>query len=320
MNCEPAKRISRGGQEGYALLLILFLLLALVLGTLALAPGVLTEGRRDKEEEMIWRGKQYVRGVKLYYQKTHRFPTNLEDLTKPKTGIRFMRQTYKDPMNSTDGSWRLIYVGPNGQLIGSLKNRAVGADGQPVSAFGSSAGSPNAFGSQSIFGQNSAFGSAGSSNVAQVPAAAIPLHPAPPATTADGGDTSTDAMSTPRPIDTSSSPNILGGNIIGVGSKIDQKSFKWYEKAKNYRQFEFIWDPSKDLVGPGMSGASQGIGTPIGNGPAGATPNSPFSTGSNPTQNPNPSPNPNPNPSPNPGQNPPPSPDPPLQAPPPNPN
>src|ERR1700690_2609778 len=96
----------------------------LVLRTVALAPNLLTNSRRDKEEEMIWRGKQYVRGIRLYYQKTHKFPTELEDLYKPKTGMRFMRQAYKDPMNAVDGSWRLIYVGPNGQLIGSLKNRA----------------------------------------------------------------------------------------------------------------------------------------------------------------------------------------------------
>jgi hypothetical protein len=118
-------------------------------------------------------------------------------------------------------------------------------------------------------------------------------------------------MSTPHPIDTSDTPTIVGGNIIGVGSKIDKQSFKWYEKAKNYRQFEFIWDPSKDLVGPGMFGASQGIGTPIGNGPGG-TANSPFSTGNNPPQIPNPNPNP--------GQNSPPDSGPPLQAPPPNQN
>ena len=71
---------------------------------------------------MIWRGKQYTRGIKLYYRKTRKFPTSLDDLTKPQIGnIRFMRQAYKDPMNSKDGEWRLIYVGPNGQLIGSLK-------------------------------------------------------------------------------------------------------------------------------------------------------------------------------------------------------
>src|SRR5260370_5339130 len=71
---------------------------------------------------MIWRGKQYARGVKMYYRKNRKFPTSMDDLIKPKLGsLRFMRQAYKDPMNAKDGDWRLIYVGPTGQLIGSLK-------------------------------------------------------------------------------------------------------------------------------------------------------------------------------------------------------
>ena len=119
------RRIVRGSQQGYAILTVMFFLTLLVLGTIVVAPNVVTDLQRQKEEEMIWRGKQYVRGVRLYYTKMHRFPTQLEDLYKPKTGIRFMRQAYKDPMNTADGSWRLIYVGPNGQLIGSLKDRSM---------------------------------------------------------------------------------------------------------------------------------------------------------------------------------------------------
>src|SRR5438034_6603244 len=86
------------------------------------APRIKTMRKREKEQEMIWRGNQYVRGIKLYYRKTGKFPTSIDDLTKPQlANIRFMRQRYKDPMNHEDGSWRLIYVGPSGQLIGSLK-------------------------------------------------------------------------------------------------------------------------------------------------------------------------------------------------------
>src|SRR5262249_2351972 len=100
---------------------VLFFVSLLVISVAVVTPNVITEGRREQEIEMIWRGKQYVRGVRLYYQKTHRFPTQLEDLYKPNVGVRFMRQAYKDPMNTKDGSWRLICVGPNGQLLGSLK-------------------------------------------------------------------------------------------------------------------------------------------------------------------------------------------------------
>ena len=130
-------------EQGYALLLVVFMTTLLLLATMVAAPSVRTERKREQEEEMIWRGKQYVRAIKLYYRKNGRFPTSLDDLTKPKTGsLRFLRQAYKDPMNKADGSWRLIYVGPAGQLIGSLKPpqklqmQGAGQPGTPAAALG----------------------------------------------------------------------------------------------------------------------------------------------------------------------------------------
>src|SRR5882724_1907441 len=149
------------GQGGYALALMVFMLALIVVATAAVAPNIITNGRREKEEEMIWRGKQYVRGIRLFvrYYQTHggttRFPTSMEDLTKNKVGIRFMRQAYKDPVNKVDGSWRMIYVGPNGQLIGSLKSRPLGEDGQSSSSSGSGGGFGSLFGgTQSAGGNN----------------------------------------------------------------------------------------------------------------------------------------------------------------------
>src|SRR5579863_7173735 len=69
---------------------------------------------------MVWRGEQYERAIGLYYKKFGKYPTKVEDLTRQTNGVRFLRQAYTDPMNKDDGSWRFIYVGPNGQLIGSL--------------------------------------------------------------------------------------------------------------------------------------------------------------------------------------------------------
>jgi hypothetical protein len=365
MRCHFPRRRPRTGESGYALMVILFLLALLVLSTVAVAPTVLSSIQREKEAEMVWRGKQYVRGIRMYYVKMHRFPTSLDDLTKPKTGLRFMRQAYKDPMNPQDGSWRLIYVGPNGQLIGSLKNRSIGATGQigtPAgqagTAFGSNSGFANnaggnnpgfgnnsgfgsnsAFGGNSGFGSNSSFGNSGfgnsnfsqssfgtsgfsnssnsgfgsNSNQPGTTSGAFSTAPAdntsndpndPSAANVDNGVLPPGAMA--------DTPTIVGGNIIGVGSKVNKKSFEWYDKAKNYRLFEFIWDPSKDFT---IGGASQGIGTPL---QSTGQPNSPFSQGTGPGQTPSQNPQQNSqqnqnfnNPNPDPNQNPP------LQAPPP---
>src|SRR6202162_6536365 len=165
-----ATRRARSCQDGYALMMVIFFTALMLIGAMTVAPRILQEGKREKEKEMIWRGRQYVRGVKLYYRKLGRFPTSIDDLTKPKTGsLRFMRQAYKDPMNAEDVSWRLIYVGPAGQLIGSLKppqtlQLPTGGAGLGTAASALANNSPGqggAFGSSSssAFGSSSGFGS-----------------------------------------------------------------------------------------------------------------------------------------------------------------
>jgi hypothetical protein len=290
--------IVRRGEQGYALLTVMFFLTLLVLGTIVVAPNLVTEVQRQKEEEMIWRGKQYVRGIRLYYTKMHRFPTQLEDLYKPKTGIRFLRKAYTDPMNPADGSWRLIYVGPNGQLIGSTKNRSVTMTGQPATGFGTPMGSSggSAFGASS----SSGFGSTMTSNGSQTAT--------PAGQNAHSGDNAA-GMGSPQSVDQTDTPSIIGGNIIGVGSKINKKSIIWYDKAKNYRQFEFIWDPSVDaLTGQRIGSIPVTNPNPFGAQPNSNAPTSPFS--STPGGTPVPIGGANPNPNPAPVDNPP------LQAPP----
>ncbi len=228
MSAARTQTAGKHSERGYALLVVIFLVSVLLISTMVVAPNILTEGRREKEKEMIWRGKQYTRGVKLYYRKLGRFPTSLDDLTKPKIGsLRFMRQAYKDPMNKEDGSWRFIYVGPAGQLIGSLKPQ------QNVQLF----------------------------QGGEAPGGTKPGGTNPPAApgTPVGTDQS-DAGSNPQSIPTGDAPTIIGGNIIGVGSKVNKSSIIVYDKARNYHLFEFIWDPSKDTFGVGQPGMQTGTG------------------------------------------------------------
>jgi hypothetical protein len=286
MNNKPLRTRARKNQGGYALLLVVFLTALLVVGTMSIGLRILTEGKRQKEQEMIWRGQQYTRGIKLYYRKLGRFPTSLDDLTKPKIGnIRFMRQAYKDPMNKEDGSWRLIYVGPAGQLIGSLNPSlrnvqmpaAAGqAPGNATTTSGGQSGASGGFGSSTTSGtstQASGQGTTGST----------------PGTTGTGtaaqGTDTTGTGTDPQAVPMGDTPTLVGGSIIGIGSKINQPSIIVFEKAHNYRLFEFIWDPTKD---PGIAGAPvQQIGTPAG------------APGQNPTGTPPPQQNPlNPPPSP----------------------
>ena len=285
-------------QDGYALILVVFLTTLLLISVMAIAPSIRTEKQREKEQEMIWRGKQYIRGIKLYYRKNGRFPTTIDDLTKPKVGsLRFMRKAYTDPMNKEDGSWRLIYVGPAGQLIGSLKPQQTfqlpGVAGAvPAAAVGQQASSP-AFG-QSAFGQSALGGSsfgqsgtqggsqAGTPNGTQNPTAQSGSSAAGQANASGVAD---DGSPLPGSAATSDSP-IIGGNIIGVGSKVNKRSVIIYDKAKNYRLFEFVWNPSRDLANalnqagapvanPNQPGTNQVTPQGQGTGAPPSTPNGP---------------------------------------------
>src|SRR5258706_11437400 len=122
----PLKNNSRREkQAGSALCMVMSMVVTMVLRTTAAALCIDTKGRREREAELAWRGEQYERAIGMYFRKFGKYPTKIDDLVKQTNGIRFLRQAYTDPMNKQDGTWRFIYVGPSGQLIGSLRHTSL---------------------------------------------------------------------------------------------------------------------------------------------------------------------------------------------------
>jgi type II secretory pathway pseudopilin PulG len=55
--------------------------------------------KREKEEELIWRGQQYARAIRLFQQKyANAFPPSVDLLVEQ----RFLRKKYKDPITNDD--------------------------------------------------------------------------------------------------------------------------------------------------------------------------------------------------------------------------
>jgi hypothetical protein len=91
-------------KKGYLVIMLMMAVFAITIGLLFAVPVWQTEVRREKEEELIFRGKQYVEAVRLFVRKNPgRFPSNLKELLDKK----FIRKLYKDPMTET-GEWNLI--------------------------------------------------------------------------------------------------------------------------------------------------------------------------------------------------------------------
>src|SRR5579863_4395571 len=200
MTAPDSKRIPLRSDRGYAVLFAVFLVATLMTFAVVGSVSIKTQGQREKEEELAWRGNQYVRAIRFFYKKNGRFPKTMDELTAVHTDQpNFLRKAYKDPMNTADGSWRLIYVLPNGQLQGSLMHTQL-QGALPIA--GPLGGTPPTTGTPTIgaggtSGQPPTFGSGAQQTPSSTPAG----------TPGQSSQSSSDST-------------VFGGSIIGVASKI----------------------------------------------------------------------------------------------------
>ncbi len=86
--------------------MLMMAVFVITIGLLIAVPVWQTELRREKEEELIFRGKQYAEAVRVYLQKNPgRYPASLKELLDKKC----IRKLYTDPLAS-DGQWNVILV------------------------------------------------------------------------------------------------------------------------------------------------------------------------------------------------------------------
>ena len=131
--------------SGYVLIMLLFVVTAMGIGLLVAVPVWQTQIQREKEEELIFRGKQYVEAVRVFQiKKPGTFPKTLEELVEEKC----LRRPFKDPM-SPDGDWNIILL-PQGFQGGANRPGSVGAPSQVQRGGGVRIDRGQAFTAQSI--------------------------------------------------------------------------------------------------------------------------------------------------------------------------
>jgi type II secretory pathway pseudopilin PulG len=144
----------RRGEQGYVLLTMLLTVSLMTIAAMAVLPDMIFQLKRDQEQEMIHRGVQYTRAIRLYYRKLGRYPTSLTDLDNT-SNLRFLRKHYKDPLTGKD--FKLLHYGDPGlQLAGGFGSGTI-AGATPAGAMNGPSGSALGNSNGSSFG-NSSFG------------------------------------------------------------------------------------------------------------------------------------------------------------------
>jgi type II secretory pathway pseudopilin PulG len=101
-------------EAGYNLVMLMVLLTILSIVLAASLPAWSNVIRRDKEEELIFRGLQYAEAIRVFQNRFQRPPIRLEELVEVEP--RSIRRLWKDPMTES-GKWALIPLqGPTAPL------------------------------------------------------------------------------------------------------------------------------------------------------------------------------------------------------------
>ena len=205
------KRLRNGGEAGYTLALVMVMASVLLVALSEAALNWQTAVKREREEELIFRGEQYQRALILWYAHWSRtlgtpqvaYPSTVEALLNT-NNKRFLRQPWTDPV--TNEEWRLIKVGPNGRPLLTVL---------PGNTATATEGDRNPYGSGGS-GQSQRSG---------------PQAPATAGQTAYGQTLKTQSVNSPT----------IGG-IAGVASTSEEESLKTYNGRNKHNEWEFFTD------------------------------------------------------------------------------
>jgi hypothetical protein len=196
----------RGKQDdGYALGVLMVWTTVLLVGLTAAEISWQKRMQREREEELIFRGKQYMRAIMLWKQKFRVAaggrggpwwgPTTMDALLNT-NGYRFLRKKWKDPITDSE-NWRIIRVpgaGGSGRGFEGAQFQSKTSPGTPA---GSQMGSTGRGGFPGLGGSSSSATGAAGSNV---------MFP-----------------------------------IFGVASTSEKESLKTYNGRSHYNQWEFVF-------------------------------------------------------------------------------
>jgi type II secretory pathway pseudopilin PulG len=274
-------------RQGYILLVLGLFVALLAFATLATAPRVVQQIKRDREEEMIHRGAQYARAICKFVKKNGNYPTSLEQL-EDTNRVRYLRRRYKDPY-SPDGKWRVLHIGdvafmsarqpaqssaqqsgqpggilgqPGGSLgqplgaqgilgqpVGQLSTQSPGGLGQPVGQLG--ARSPGGLG-QPIAGSAGLLGGSQGLGGTSGLGLSSQQNPSQPGGLGLGSSSGAAAATGGLSSQPSSQQGLSfgGGAILGVASSSEREGIKEFNGKSKYKEWYFVYDPAAEATNP----------------------------------------------------------------------
>ncbi len=96
-----------GNKKGYILTATIVMVVILSISMAMIAEKWTYVVKREKENELLFRGEQYAQAIRKFYLTHKRYPFSLDELIE--SYPRCIRKLYKEPF-SKNGEWGIIYL------------------------------------------------------------------------------------------------------------------------------------------------------------------------------------------------------------------
>jgi type II secretory pathway pseudopilin PulG len=242
---------SHSAESGYVLLALMLVLTLLLIAMSIEAPRLAQQIKRQKEEELVHRGRDYATAVKRFVHKNGgQYPLSVEQLENT-NHIRFLRKKYIDPMTG-ESDWKLVHTG-EAQIVIPTANPGLNPSTQNPGLSGSTPGTtsnPQPGGASNTFGgtSGSTFGGSSGSSGSTFGGSSFSGGSTPPVLNA-GSQTGAPAQAGSNGQLGSLATNGIGngqtaggGQIIGVASVSKGQSIKEFNDKDHYNEWLFVYD------------------------------------------------------------------------------
>lgn len=221
-------------ESGFTLVGVVIAIAIITILLAAVGPTVATIIEREREAELIFRGKQYGRAILAFQKRYGRLPNELKELAKVKP--KSIRQLWKDPMCDCD-DWEIIIAGtPEATPMGQGQLPGLGLT------------TPTPRG-----GPRRTPGSGGDSTWG------FDLTPTPPPFLGGGGT----VARTPTPTSIFGNTGKKVGPILGVRTKVHRKGLRQWRGRDYTDEWRFIaGDADNDMSSSSLPPGSPGFGFP----------------------------------------------------------
>jgi type II secretory pathway pseudopilin PulG len=107
-------RNPKSNEAGYTLAMLVMIIAIMAIMMAAAVEIVSFQAQREKEAELIFRGQQYVEGIRLYRMKYGRYPMRMKELWEADPKV--LRRKWSDPITGSD-KWGIVFQGQEGRQV-----------------------------------------------------------------------------------------------------------------------------------------------------------------------------------------------------------